>query len=136
MAQLEITDVRVRLYTRADDKLKAFASITLNDCFIVSDLKVIDGNNGLFVAMPSRKRKDGQFRDIAHPLNSETRQLIEDRVLDLYRQELKQEDVDHSSSTSEEGEAFTSPTPIEPTDVNLIEDDLPNDHDYPKADVG
>ena len=89
MSSLEITDVRVRPYSRADDKLKAFATITFNDCFVVSDLKVINGNNGLFVAMPSRKRKDGKFRDVAHPLNSETRQMIEDRVIALYNEEMK-----------------------------------------------
>ncbi|MBN1515390.1 septation regulator SpoVG [Candidatus Sumerlaeota bacterium] len=86
---MEISDVRVRPYNKADDKLKAFATITFNDCFVVSDLKVIEGNNGLFVAMPSRKRKDGKFRDVAHPLNSETRQMIEDEVLALYRQEIE-----------------------------------------------
>jgi stage V sporulation protein G len=87
MSSLEITDVRVRLYNKSDDKLKAFATITLNGCFVVSDLKVIQGNKGLFVAMPSRKRKDGKFRDVAHPLNSDTRQMIEERILSLYESE-------------------------------------------------
>lgn len=86
---LEITDCRVRPCTKEDEKLKAFATITLNRCFVVTDLKVIQGNKGLFVAMPSRRRKDGKFRDIAHPLNSETRTMIETRVLELYHEEMK-----------------------------------------------
>jgi stage V sporulation protein G len=88
MAGLEITDCRVRPCSKEDEKLKAFATITLNNCFVVTDLKVIQGNKGLFVAMPSRRRKDGKFRDIAHPLNSETRAMIETCVLDLYQKEL------------------------------------------------
>ena len=83
MGALEITDCRVRLYNRPDDKLKAFATITFNDCFVVTDLKVIQGNTGQFVAMPSRKRRDGKFRDVAHPLNSETRDMIEKCVLQI-----------------------------------------------------
>lgn len=86
---LEITEVRVRPYDRSNDKLKAFATITFNNCFIVTDLKVIRGKKGLFVAMPSRKRKDGQFKDVAHPLNTETRQMIEDKVLSEYEKALE-----------------------------------------------
>lgn len=84
MTDLRITDVRVRPYSKADDKLKAFATITIDDCFVVTDLKVIQGKKGLFVAMPSRKRKDGTFKDVAHPLNQETRDSIEKRVLQAY----------------------------------------------------
>ena len=88
MAGLEVTEVRVRPFSKDDEKLKAFATITLNDCFIVSDLKIIKGNKGLFVAMPSRKMKDGTFRDIAHPLNNETRNMIEKEVLAAYEEAL------------------------------------------------
>ena len=88
MAGLEVTEVRVRPFSKEDEKLKAFATITFNDCFVVSDLKVIKGNKGLFVAMPSRKRKDGNFRDIAHPLNNETRGMIEREVLAAYEEAL------------------------------------------------
>lgn len=88
MATLEITDCRVRPCVKEDEKLKAFATITLNNCFVVTDLKVINGNKGLFVAMPSRRRKDGKFRDIAHPLNAETRATIEKIVLELYHKEM------------------------------------------------
>lgn len=89
MTDLRITDVRVRPYSKADDKLKAFATITLDDCFVVTDLKVIQGKKGLFVAMPSRKRKDGTFKDVAHPLNQETRDSIETRVLQAYNEALE-----------------------------------------------
>ncbi len=88
MSSLQITDVRVRPYAKADDKLKAFATITIADCFVVTDLKVIQGKKGLFVAMPSRKRKDGAFKDVAHPLNQETRDLIERSVLKAYQEAL------------------------------------------------
>ncbi len=83
---MEITEVRISL--RNDEKLKAFATVTFDNCFIVRDLKVINGNNGLFIAMPSRKRRDGTFKDIAHPLNNETRKKIEKRVLEEYQKEL------------------------------------------------
>jgi stage V sporulation protein G len=89
MAGLEITDCRVRPCNKEDERLKAFATITFNSCFIVTDLKVIQGNKGLFVAMPSRRRKDGKFRDIAHPLNKEMRAQIEERVLSDYYKALE-----------------------------------------------
>jgi len=81
--QMEITEVRV-FPVKDDDKLKAFVSIVLDNCFIISDIKVINGNKGLFISMPSKKRKDGTFRDIAHPLNSQTRKEMEDIILDKY----------------------------------------------------
>jgi len=84
MVSLEITGIAIRPFRGDDDKLKAFASIILNSCFIVKDLKVIEGNNGRFVAMPSRRGKDGVFRDVAHPLNQETRDFIERAVLKAY----------------------------------------------------
>lgn len=86
---MEITEVRLTL--RDEDRLKAFVSITFDDAFVVRGLKVIEGNNGLFVAMPSRRRKDGEFRDIAHPINNEMRSLIEDAVMAEYRRELARE---------------------------------------------
>ena len=86
---MDITQVRV--FPVEEDKLKAFVSIIIDDCFVVSDIKIIEGNNGLFVSMPSKKRKNGSFRDIAHPLNNETRTLIEREIIDKYR-EVVQED--------------------------------------------
>lgn len=79
---MDITEVRV--FPVDEDRLKAYATITLDRCFLVRDLKIIQGNKGLFVAMPSKRRKDGTYQDTAHPLNSETRRLIEDRVLGEY----------------------------------------------------
>jgi stage V sporulation protein G len=84
---MEITDVRV--FPVEEEKLKGYATITFDGCFVVRDLKVISGTNGLFVAMPSKKRKDGTYRDIAHPLNSEMRAAIEGKVLDAYKKALE-----------------------------------------------
>jgi stage V sporulation protein G len=83
---MEITEVRV--FPVSEERLKAYATITFDECFVVRDLKIIHGNTGLFVAMPSKKRKDGTFKDTAHPLNNATRRLIEERVLNEYRREL------------------------------------------------
>ena len=83
---MDITEVRV--FPVDDEKLKAFVSIILDDCFVISDIKVIHGPKGLFVSMPSKKRKDGTFRDIAHPLNSDTRRRMEGQILDRYRSEV------------------------------------------------
>ena len=83
---IEITEVRISL--RNDDKLKAFVSITLNDSFVIRGLKIIHGNSGLFVAMPSRKRPDGQHQDLAHPINDSTRKYLTERVMVEYQREL------------------------------------------------
>ncbi len=83
---MEVTEVRV--FPVDEEKLRAYVTITIDNCFVVRDLKVIKGNNGLFVAMPSKKRKDGTFRDTAHPLNNETRKMIESKVLAEYEREL------------------------------------------------
>ncbi len=83
---MEITEVRV--FPVSEEKLKAYVTVTFDKCFVVRDLKVISGSNGLFVAMPSKKRKDGTFRDTAHPLNNETREMIQSRVLEEYEKEV------------------------------------------------
>ena len=80
---MEITDVRV--YPVQDEKVQAFVSIVFDRCFMVNDIKVIRGKDGLFVSMPSRKRRNGDFKDVAHPLNTETRRWIEERILGHYR---------------------------------------------------
>ena len=87
MSSIDITEIKI--FPVNEDRLKAYVTITINDCFVVRDLKIIDGHDGLFVAMPSKKRKDGQFRDIAHPLNKETREQIEQSVFEAYESELK-----------------------------------------------
>ena len=79
---MEITQVKV--FPVQEEKLKAYVSIVLDDCFLVSDLKVIHGPNGLFISMPSKRKKNGDFKDIAHPLNRETRKRMERRILEEY----------------------------------------------------
>jgi stage V sporulation protein G len=83
---MEITDVRVSI--RDEEKLKAFVTITFDDCFVVRGLKIIEGSEGLFVAMPSRRKRDGSFQDIAHPIHSDMRNRMEDQILDEYHAEL------------------------------------------------
>lgn len=80
---MNITDVRVRKIEK-EGKMKAVASITLDNEFVVHDIKVIEGDKGLFIAMPSRKSADGEYRDIAHPINTETRKRLQEIVLDAY----------------------------------------------------
>jgi len=84
---VEITEVRITL--RDEDKLKAFANVTFDEEFVIRGLKIINGNNGYFVSMPSRKRSDGTHQDICHPINNRMRQKIESAVLAAYEQELK-----------------------------------------------
>jgi len=79
---MDITQVKV--FPVDEEKLKAYVSIVLDDCFLVSDLKVIHGPNGLFISMPSKRKKNGEFKDIAHPLNRETRERMERRILEEY----------------------------------------------------
>lgn len=80
---MEVTDVRLRRVS-AEGKMRAIASITFDDEFVVHDVRIIDGNNGLFVAMPSKRTSDGEFKDIAHPINSKTREKIQTAVLKEY----------------------------------------------------
>ena len=80
---MNITDVRIRKIC-AEGKMKAIVSVTFENQFVVHDIKVIEGQNGLFIAMPSRKTPDGEFKDIAHPINTETREQIQKAILDEY----------------------------------------------------
>lgn len=82
---MQITDVRVRKVTK-EGKMRAVVSITIDDVFVVHDIKVIEGEKGLFIAMPSRKALDGEYRDIAHPINSETRDKIQSLILEKYQE--------------------------------------------------
>ncbi len=88
---MNISEVRIRFVKKDDSKLKAVASITIDDCFVVHDIKVIDGTDGLFIAMPSRKTSDGEFKDIAHPLNTETRENLKNAILSAYAEALAKE---------------------------------------------
>ena len=80
---MNITDVRVRKVTK-EGKMKAVVSITIDDEFVIHDIKVIEGEKGMFIAMPSRKASDGEYKDIAHPINSATRRKIQDIILEKY----------------------------------------------------
>ena len=88
---MTITDVRVRKIAK-EGKMKAIVSVTLDDEFVVHDIKVIEGEKGLFIAMPSRKTADGEYRDIAHPINSETRQQMQDVILREYEKAIPTEE--------------------------------------------
>lgn len=82
---MEITDVRVRKLSD-EGKLRSIVSVTLDDCFVIHDIKLIEGQNGLFIAMPSRKVSEGKYRDIVHPINSEMRREIQDEILKAYEE--------------------------------------------------
>lgn len=88
---MNITDVRVRKVTK-EGKMKAVVSITIDEEFVVHDIKVIEGEKGLFIAMPSRKATDGEYRDIAHPINSNTREHIQKLILEKYEEVMAAED--------------------------------------------
>lgn len=90
---MQITDVHVRKITK-EGKLKAVVSITLDDEFVVHDIKVIEGEKGFFIAMPSKKSPDGEYRDIAHPIKSETRERIQKIILEKYEEAMEQEDLE------------------------------------------
>ena len=81
---MKVTDVRVRKIAE-EGKMKAIVSVTFDDEFVVHDIKIIEGQNGLFIAMPSRKMADGEFRDIAHPINAETRKKIQNAIFEEYQ---------------------------------------------------
>ena len=86
---MKISDVRIRLMQKDDSKLKAVASITIDDCFVVHDIKILEGTQGYFVSMPSRKTPDGQYKDVAHPINTPTREELNKVVLTAFEEELK-----------------------------------------------
>jgi stage V sporulation protein G len=108
---MKITDIRI--FPVDEPKLKAFVSIIFDHSFIVSDIKIIEGNKGLFLSMPSKKRRDGTFKDIAHPLNSETRKMMEDSVIAAYNEQ----QVDKGDGASQVSDA-----------------DLPSDSEIPQND--
>ncbi|MBQ1327675.1 MAG: septation regulator SpoVG [Eubacterium sp.] len=87
---MQITDVRVRKITK-EGKMRAVVSITIDNEFVIHDIKVIEGDKGLFIAMPSRKSSDGEYRDIAHPINSETREAIQNLIITRYEQSAGEE---------------------------------------------
>lgn len=90
---MQITDVRIRKIAK-EGKMKSIVSITLDGEFVVHDIKVIEGEKGLFIAMPSRRAGDGEYRDIAHPINSETREMIQNIILEKYETVLEEDETD------------------------------------------
>ena len=92
---MQITDVRVRKITK-EGKLKAVVSITMDDEFVVHDIKVVEGEKGLFIAMPSKKAADGEYRDIAHPINSGTRERIQSLILNKYEEAMQEDSFDEA----------------------------------------
>lgn len=95
---MEITEVRI--FFADEDRLKAYVTVTFDRCFVVRDLKIINGNSGLFVAMPSKKKKDGSYRDIAHPIHSDFRQEIETIILNKYKEELQSQELTGKKPTA------------------------------------
>lgn len=97
---MQVTDVRVRKIAR-EGKMKAIVSITLDDEFVVHDIKIIEGEKGLFIAMPSKKASDGEYRDIAHPINSQTREAIQKIILESYERALQEPEEEESAAGEE-----------------------------------
>lgn len=93
---MNITDVRVRQVVR-EGKMKAVVSITIDDVFVVHDIKVIEGDKGLFIAMPSRRNAEGEYRDIAHPINSETRERIQKIILESYEKAVEENPIQENA---------------------------------------
>ena len=85
---MKITKVKVDTKEKENSKMKGIASVTLDDCFVVKGIRILEGDNGLFIAMPSRKVGEGNFRDIAHPINAETRQMFTDAILEEYNNQV------------------------------------------------
>ncbi len=97
---MEITEIRISV--RDDNKLKAFASITLDNRFVIRGLKIIEGAKGLFVAMPSRKRPDGTYQDVAHPINNETRDWMEEQIIAKYEEDREKLETEAGIELSQE----------------------------------
>ena len=94
---MKITSVNVRKIEKEGSRMKGIASVLLDDSFAVHDIRIIEGDNGLFIAMPSRKATDGEYRDIAHPINSATRERIQNIILEKYEQVLAEEPAEEAA---------------------------------------
>lgn len=115
---MEISEVKV--FPVREEKLKAFVSIVFDRCFMVNDIKIINGRDGLFISMPSRKKKNGDYKDVAHPLNNETRGRIQGRILDEYRQVVGEEAVEPVARPAPAAAPPAPVTPAEPTPEPVI----------------
>jgi len=127
---MRVTEVKV--FPVADDKLKAFVSVVLDNCFMVNDIKVIEGRDGRFISMPSRRKRNGKFKDIAHPLNSDTRQMMESEILEEYERLLNGGEPSPKQSRSKESqrpkrsrdEPVPEPAPAPPVAVTTEDSSL------------
>ena len=88
---MELSDVKIRIVPKDNEMLKAVASVVIDGCFVLHDIKIINGKSGLFISMPSRKTPEGSYRDIAHPLDNETRELFSSTILEAYDKALKEQ---------------------------------------------
>jgi len=106
---MEITEVKV--FPVQEEKLKAFVSVVFDHCFMVNDIKIIHGKDGLFISMPSRKKKNGEFKDVAHPLNNETRRVIETRILGEYERVLAERGERPAEGVQRRGDSEAAEAP-------------------------
>lgn len=120
---MKITDVRLRKVNNQDTRMKALVSVTFDESFVIHDLRVIDGNNGLFVAMPSKRTPDGEFRDIAHPINSGMRQHVQEEVMRVYEETA---DAEGSVEQASEPTVESDPAEDEETKENIDEENAPD----------
>ena len=120
---MDIAEVHITLVQ--DPKLKAFVSITLDDCFVIRGLKVIKGQNGLFIAMPAKKRKDGEYQDLAHPINNYTRTWMESTVLSRYSEEVDQRrGLDGEQTSDVRSPIVPRPDPLLAAEARELERDI------------
>ena len=117
---MEITEIKI--FPAKEERLKAYVSITFDDCFVVKDLKVIDGKSGLFVAMPSKKLKDGSHKDIAHPIQNEFRLKLDQQVLDAYAKEVGGSQTEKTVGALDQPQHPGVPLDIDPDDYKAPEE--------------
>lgn len=122
---MEITDVKI--YPVGEDKLQAFVSIVFDHCFRITDIKIIDGGSGRFLSMPSKRRKDGTYRDIAHPLNSKTRKRIETLIFERYDAMMGEAEAAGSENGDHEAETSSAHSPEEPHTGLAAESSTPSE---------
>ena len=131
---MKITDVRLRKVNNQDTRMKALVSVTFDDAFVVHDLRVIDGNNGLFVAMPSKRTPDGEFRDIANPINTEMRQHVQEEVMRVYEETEDPEEKVEPTVESDPSESEEGPVTDEgESDSSLVQDENISSEDTPEV---
>ena len=127
---MQITDIRIRRI-HSEGKLKAYATITFENCFVVHNVKIIEGKSGLFIAMPSRRTKAGEYKDVAHPISSEFRNELQDKILEAYYAQEEELHSDAEQGTSAKAEAHSNAeqgaSPEEEAHSNAEQDSEPDD---------